>query len=144
MKIKLGKGSVKCELLANMCPPHEPDVVGKCKHSASSSLQGEAEVRKGLVECKLLALASHQFWGTWAILQASQADYWILLRIYDAMSIRLLKPSLCLLAFHSATYYRVLTKSTHGDSTDFDRFSNPEIYGGIGKAASLFMFFWEH
>jgi len=33
------------------------------------STQGEDDVRKGVVECKLLALASHQFWGTWAILQ---------------------------------------------------------------------------
>ena len=33
-------------------------------------LQDDDSICKAVVECKLLALASHQFWGTWAILQA--------------------------------------------------------------------------
>ena len=27
-------------------------------------------MQKGVIECNLMALASHQFWGTWSILQA--------------------------------------------------------------------------
>ena len=33
-------------------------------------LQDEASVRKAVVEANAFALASHQFWGVWAILQA--------------------------------------------------------------------------
>ena len=33
-------------------------------------MQDQAAIKKAAVECKLLALAAHQYWGTWAILQA--------------------------------------------------------------------------
>lgn len=35
------------------------------------TLQSEAEVDAGVVECNAYALASHQFWGIWALHQAS-------------------------------------------------------------------------
>ncbi len=34
------------------------------------AVQGEEAIQKAMVEVKLLMLASHQFWGTWSILQA--------------------------------------------------------------------------
>lgn len=36
----------------------------------SICLQDNEAVQKAVVECKLLSLASHQFWGSWALLQA--------------------------------------------------------------------------
>lgn len=33
-------------------------------------VQDEEAVNKMVAECYLMALASHQFWGTWALLQA--------------------------------------------------------------------------
>ena len=37
---------------------------------AAGVAQGEREVQKAVVECNAFSLASHQFWGTWAVLQA--------------------------------------------------------------------------
>ena len=36
-------------------------------------LQGEAEVARCVAEANVFALASHQYWGTWSLLQVRQA-----------------------------------------------------------------------
>lgn len=33
-------------------------------------MKDEEAIEKAVVECKLLALAAHQFWGSWGLLQA--------------------------------------------------------------------------
>lgn len=35
------------------------------------ALQTQAELDKAVVECNAFALASHQYWGVWAVLQAA-------------------------------------------------------------------------
>jgi hypothetical protein len=37
-------------------------------------LQGEAEVARCVAEANVFALASHQYWGTWSLLQVRQGD----------------------------------------------------------------------
>ena len=39
--------------------------------SCGEQLQSEAEVERAVAEANLFALASHQFWGTWAFFQAA-------------------------------------------------------------------------
>lgn len=63
------------QLVVEYCKYSINITVGFCMlHSslkiAADLLQEQLLLRKGTVECKLLALAAHQFWGTWAILQA--------------------------------------------------------------------------
>ena len=38
--------------------------------SFCQATQDEAEVERGVTEANVFALASHQYWGTWALLQA--------------------------------------------------------------------------
>lgn len=40
-------------------------------------LQTDLEVEHGVIEANLFALASHQYWGTWSLMQArwSQIDF---------------------------------------------------------------------
>lgn len=48
---------------------HQVELI--CEFYAPSCLyQDGAEVERAVVEANLFALASHQYWGTWAFLQA--------------------------------------------------------------------------